>query len=63
MKVQHEQEWLSPSELGEMLGLGKTRVYSLIREELPVCRIGRIIRVNRKDIEAWLRANKVSPKD
>ncbi len=63
MELQSEKEWLSPSELAEHLGLGMTRTYELIREELPVFRLGRIIRIHRQDIETWLQANKVTPSD
>ncbi len=63
MKSQHEQEWLSPSEVASMLNLGMTRTYELIREELPVFRFGRIIRIHRQDIEDWLQTNKTTPKN
>ncbi len=61
MESQSEKEWLSPSEVAEMLNLGMTRTYELLRSEIPVFRLGRIIRVHRQDIETWLQANKVTP--
>jgi excisionase family DNA binding protein len=62
MESQHEQEWLTPSDVRKLLGLGQTRTYELIREELPAFRLGRIIRVHRQDIEDWLQTNKTTPK-
>ncbi len=63
MKSQHEQEWLSASELAEHLGLGMTRTYELLRAEIPSYRIGRVIRIHKNDIETWLEANKVTPRN
>lgn len=62
MEVHTDQDWLSPSEVGELLGLGMTRTYELLRSEIPVLRFGRIIRVHPQDIEKWVQANKTSPK-
>ncbi len=62
MKSQHEQEWLSPSEVASMLNLGMTRTYELLRSEIPSYRIGRVIRIQKNDIETWLQTNKVTPK-
>ncbi len=61
MEIQPDQEWLSPTDLGKLLGLGKTKVYELTQTEIPTYRIGRVIRVHRKDIETWLETNRVSP--
>ncbi len=63
MKIQQDEDWLSPSEVASMLGLGMTKTYSLLREELPSYRIGRIIKVHRQDIETWLQTNKVTPRN
>ncbi len=63
MKIQQDEDWLSPSEVASMLGLGMTKTYSLLREELPSYRIGRIIRVDRRDVEGWLQDHRISPKD
>ncbi len=63
MKTQHDQRWLSPSELAEHLGLGMTRTYELLRSEIPSYRIGRVIRVQKNDIETWLETQKTTPKN
>ncbi len=63
MKIQQDEDWLSPSEVASMLGLGMTRTYELLRLEIPSYRIGRVIRVHRQDIETWLQTNKVTPRN
>jgi excisionase family DNA binding protein len=63
MRTQEHQssEWLSPTDLGQWLGLGRTKTYTLLREEIPSYRIGRrTLRVRREDIDAWLRTNRHS---
>ncbi len=63
MKIQQDEDWLSPSEVASTLGLGMTRTYELLRLEIPSYRIGRVIRVHRQDIETWLQTNKVTPRN
>ena len=66
MRTQEHQggEWLSPTELGLWLGVGRTKTYTLLRDEIPSYRIGsRTLRVRREDIEAWLRTNRHSHKN
>ncbi len=64
MKIQQGEDWLSPSEVASMLGLGMTKTYSLLREELPSYRIGqRVIRVHKNDIETWLEIQKTTPRN
>jgi len=63
MRTEEHQssEWLSATELGQWLGLGRTKTYTLLREEIPSYRIGgRTLRVRREDIEAWLQGNRHS---
>lgn len=46
-------------EAGEVLGIGRTRMYQLVRrKELPVVRVGRLVRVRKADLEAWIAARK-----
>ena len=55
----HLPDWLSASELQEWLGLGRTKTYALLNEEIPTHRLGqRTLRVRRQDVEEWLRANR-----
>jgi excisionase family DNA binding protein len=54
-----EKEWYSPDELWRWLGLGRTKTYELLQSgEIPSHKIGRIRRIRRRDIEAWLQHNK-----
>ena len=62
MRTEHhsgDEEWLSATELGEWLGIGRSKAYALLREEIPAHRIGKsILRVRRDDVEAWLQSNR-----
>jgi prophage regulatory protein len=49
------RQLLRPDEVAEMLGIGRSKVYSLIREEtIPSVRIGKSIRVPAQALEEWL---------
>lgn len=53
------KDWFSPDELWRWLGLGRTKIYELLRSgEIPSYKIGRVRRVRRQDIEAWLERNR-----
>jgi len=50
-----ETEWLSLKDVQQLLGIGKTKTYELVTTgELPAVRIGRCIRVNRRELDEWL---------
>ncbi len=53
----HEKEWMKVPEAAELLGVPRSRMYDLVsRGEVPAVRIGeRSIRVNRRDLEEFLR--------
>ncbi len=52
-------EWLSLKDVQQLLGIGRTKAYELVTiGELPAVRIGRSIRVNRKELDEWLRAQR-----
>ena len=53
------KEWLTLSDLCELLGIGRTLAYQLIAERtIPAVRIGRAIRVRKVDVEEWLEENR-----
>lgn len=53
------KDWYSPDELWRWLGLGRTKTYELLRSgEIPSYKIGRVRRIRRRDIEAWLERNR-----
>ena len=43
MRTEHHsgEEWLSATELGEWLGIGRTKAYALFREEIPPWKLSR----------------------
>jgi len=52
------KEWLTVTDLCQLLGIGRTLAYQLIAEHtLPAVRIGRAIRVRKADVEKWLEEN------
>jgi excisionase family DNA binding protein len=56
------KDWYSPDELWRWLGLGRTKTYELLRSgEIPSYKIGRVRRIRRRDIEAWLERNRSRP--
>jgi excisionase family DNA binding protein len=49
---------LRVSDVCLLLGVGRSTVYEMIaRGELPVVRIGRLVRVSRPGLEDWIAAN------
>ncbi|HCG01057.1 MAG TPA: hypothetical protein DEV93_11000 [Chloroflexi bacterium] len=53
--VQHQQLLLRPTEVAEMLGLSRSKIFELLAAgELPVMRIGRATRVAREELERWV---------
>ena len=54
-----ETEWLSLKDVQRLLGIGKTKTYELVSTgELPAIRVGRCIRVNRTELDEWLRTQR-----
>jgi excisionase family DNA binding protein len=52
-------EWLSLKDVQRLLSIGRTKSYELVTTgELPAVRIGRCIRVNRTELDEWLRAQR-----
>ena len=53
---------LRPAEVVKILGIGRTRFYQMVSGgELPVCRIGRSIRVPLAELSQWVQANTEQP--
>jgi excisionase family DNA binding protein len=54
-----EHRFISPQELQELLGCGRTFIYELLaRGELPSYKIGKLRRIKLSDLELWLEDNK-----
>ena len=59
MRPENEQEFISLNQLQDILGIGRTKAYDLVASgELPAVRIGRIIRVDMRDLTDWLERQK-----
>ena len=59
MRPDNEQVFISLNELQEILGIGRTKAYDLVASgELPAVRIGRMIRVDMRDLTDWLEQHK-----
>ena len=65
MKTEAEQkEWFTTDELVNWLGLGRTKAYEMLRSgEIPSYKIGRIRRIRRQDVDAWLERKKYRPSE
>jgi putative molybdopterin biosynthesis protein len=49
------EEFLTVEEVQELLKVGRTFAYSLVRSGgLPSYRVGRLLRIRRSDVEHWL---------
>ena len=50
------KEIMDIKELSEYLGIGKSKIYSLIRQrKIPASRIGRQYRFSKEVVDSWLR--------
>ena len=56
------KEWFTTDELVRWLGLGRTKTYEMLQSgEIPSYKIGRVRRIRRQDVEAWLKSNRFRP--
>jgi putative molybdopterin biosynthesis protein len=54
-----EEELLTVEQVKELLKVGRTFAYSLVKSgELPSYRVGRLLRIRRTDVEQWLEHNR-----
>jgi len=54
-----DSEWLTLKDVQQLVGIGRTKAYELVTTgELPAVRIGRCIRVNRTELDEWLRTQR-----
>ena len=50
-----ERLLLKPAEAAELIGLGRSKTYELIRTgELPSVRLGKSLRVPLRELQAWV---------
>lgn len=57
-----EIEWLSTAEAADRLGINTRTLYRLIDEDkIPAYKFGRVIRVQGRDVEAFIESARVKP--
>jgi excisionase family DNA binding protein len=50
-----QHEWLKVPEVAKTLRIARSRAYELVADgQIPSVRIGRSVRVNRRELERWL---------
>ncbi len=58
------KEVMDIKELSEYLGIGKSKIYNLIRNKrIPASRIGRQYRFSKEVIDAWLKEKIITKKE
>ena len=62
MALGHEKDWCSSQQAADRLGLTPRTLYRLIDHgQLPAYRFGRVIRLQRREVEDYITACKVVP--
>lgn len=57
--MDERHEWLKVPEVAGELRIARSRAYELVGSgEIPSVRIGRSVRVNRGELERWLREHR-----
>jgi|GEM_PF-2374911 len=57
-----EDRWLTVKELMAYLKLGKSKVYKLLQEgAIPASRIGKSWRIDRQEVDAWMKSQRTIP--
>ncbi|MGH3147052.1 MAG: helix-turn-helix domain-containing protein [Rubrobacter sp.] len=55
--MDEQHEWLKVPEVAEVLRIARSRAYDLVGTgEIPAVKIGRSVRVNRKELDRWLQS-------
>lgn len=57
-----EDRWLTVKELMAYLKIGKSRVYKLLQGgAIPASRIGKSWRIDREEVDSWMRSQRTIP--
>jgi excisionase family DNA binding protein len=52
---EQQHEWLKVPEVARVIRVARSRAYELVGSgEIPSIRIGRSVRVNRRELDKWL---------
>jgi len=55
---QREPLLLRPVEAARLLGIGRSKLFEMLaRQELPVVRLGRCVRIPRRELASWINQN------
>lgn len=58
------QRLLTPAQAAEYINLSLSRMYELLKEEdLPAVRSGRAVRVDKDDLDAWIKRHKQTERE
>ncbi len=53
--MDEQHEWLKVPEVAKLLRVARSRAYELVADgDIPAVKIGRGVRVNRKELDRWL---------
>lgn len=56
---EQQHEYLKVPEVAKVLRIARSRAYELVADgEIPAVRIGRSVRVSRKELDRWLEAQR-----
>ncbi len=56
---EHRHEYLKVPEVAEVLRIARSRAYELVGSgEIPSIRIGRSVRVSRRELDRWLESRR-----
>ena len=59
--MKHEDRWLSVGELAAYLGVKPDTVYTWIyKKGLPAHKMGRLWKMKRSEVDAWVRSGKAA---
>jgi excisionase family DNA binding protein len=57
-----KKEILRPTELQEMLPIGRTKLYALLADGfIPSYKVGKLRLIMRSDVDIWLKKHKYTP--
>jgi excisionase family DNA binding protein len=57
-----QREWMSPADVAEWLGLGKTKVYEILySKRLKSYKVGKRRLIRRSDLLEWLESQRYEP--
>ncbi len=53
--MDEQHEWLKVPKVAEVLRIARSRAYELVADgKIPAVKIGRSVRVSRKELDRWL---------